>query len=76
MSALKTAIGDLLIVGLNTPTPGYFWRGKALTDITGCAVRHDDGMSSVKLRAQNTTAFDADYLEMMQAGIVVKKKND
>lgn len=70
---LDSVVGSFVAVGLNTTDPKYFWRGVSLTQVISLVVHKDDDTSHIKLRVQNTTAFDPQYTEMQAAGVSIQK---
>lgn len=72
---LLSQSGSFVVVGLNhQPTRSYYWRGVKLTEVVGIMANVDeDGQAHVRVRVQNTAAFDNVYAEMAAEGIAVKK---
>lgn len=71
MATLNSTSGSLTMVGLNTPTPKVFWNGQEVPGVTSIKTNNDDGEHSVKLRVNG--GADALYMELVSAGISVKK---
>lgn len=69
---IQTAQGNLTLVGLNTPIPRVFWNGAEVPGVTQIKTNWEDGEQQVKLRVNGTA--DALYMELVTAGIVVKKE--
>lgn len=69
---ITTAKGTLTMVGLNTPAPRVFWNGVEVPGIKSIKTNWEDGEQQVKLRVKGTA--DALYMELVTAGIVVKKE--
>lgn len=68
---MQTAQTDLAILGLHTDTPQVFWKGTEVTGITRANIIFDEDDSRVKFTVSG--AQDAVYLEMIDAGIIIKK---
>ena len=66
-----TVKGNLTMIGLNTDTPQVFWNGKAITGLLGVKVEWEKGERQIKLRVNG--ADDALYMELVSAGINIKK---
>jgi hypothetical protein len=64
--------GSLTMVGLNTSSPQVFWNGKAVPGIVAIKTEWEDDEARVKLKVDG--ADDALYMELVAAGIVVKKE--
>lgn len=73
---IPSVAAQFIVTGLNTPTPGFYWRGKHLSDVLGLVAHVDDDSEHIRLRVADTSTFDADYLEMIEAGISIKKARD
>lgn len=65
--------GAFVVTGLHTESPKYFWKGTELTDVKRMVAHVDEDTHHVKLHVENTTTFDVQYVEMVAAGIKVKK---
>ena len=64
--------GNLTMVGLNTLAQKVFWNGTEVTGIKQIKVDVDGHERVVKLVLEGTD--DALYMELIQAGIQVKKE--
>lgn len=64
--------GQLTMVGLNTDTPQVFWNGDPVPGITSIKVNWEDGEQQIRLKVNGVA--DALYMELVTAGIVVKKR--
>lgn len=64
---MQLAQGDLTIVD------GYkvFWKGFVVPGVVSVKLNHEDGDTQVKLKVNGTE--DALYMEMVTAGILIKK---
>ena len=69
---IQTATGNLVIIGLNTSAPKVFWNGAEVLGIIEIQSSWEKGESVVKFKLSGTN--DAQYMEMISAGIVVKKE--
>jgi hypothetical protein len=65
------AQGSLTMIGINTPTPQVFWNGAVVPGVTEIKVDWEHDERRVKLKITGTD--DALYMELVTAGITVKK---
>ena len=66
---MESAIGNLVIVDINTKTPKIYWKGIPVLNIIKTIIRNDDDDYDVKfIVTQTNTQLD----EMKQAGINIK----
>ncbi len=70
---LTSVKGSFVITGLHTPTPTYLWRGVELAEVRRIVAHVDEDTVHVKLHVDNTTNYDAQYAEMIAAGMKIKK---
>lgn len=49
-----------------------FWKGQPVPGVIGIKLNHEEGDTQVKLKVNGTA--DALYMEMVTAGIIVKKE--
>lgn len=68
---ITTANGSLVIVGLNTPAPQVFWNGTEVAGVVSIRSEWEHDERHIKLRVKGTD--DALYMELVAAGIQVKK---
>lgn len=68
---LNSTQGSLTLVNLHTETPGIYWNGEPVPGVTDIQVDWDDMGQRVKLHVNGSA--DALYMEMVAAGITVKK---
>ena len=68
---MQVAKTDLTILGLHTDTPQVFWKGTEVVGITRANIIFDEDDSRVKFTVSGSQ--DALYLEMIDAGIIIKK---
>jgi hypothetical protein len=66
-----TAQGSLVMIGLNTDTPQVFFNGAAVPGITEVKVDWEHDEQRVKLRVNGSD--DAIYMQLVDAGVTVKK---
>jgi hypothetical protein len=70
---LESASGSFVVVGLDAPTRQFFWRGTRLFEVLSFVAHVDEDTHHVRLRVLNSVTYDAQYAEMVAAGIGVKK---
>lgn len=69
---IESAQGSLTMIGLNTSTPQVFWNGVKVPGIVAIKTEWEDDEARVKLKVNGSE--DALYMELVAAGIVVKKE--
>ena len=65
-----TTQGNLVIIGLNTPTPSVFWNGVLVTGISEIKVDWEGDEQRVKLKVVGF--YDIIYNQLRDAGIIIK----
>lgn len=73
MPAIQALQANLLVTGANTDTPKVFWKGDEVPGVVSIKINSERGDRQVKLRVNG--AADALYMDMVSAGIIVKKGN-
>ena len=63
--------GGLVLVGLNTPTPKVFFNGVEVAGVASISTEWEHDEHRVKLRV--TGADDVLYMQLIDAGVIVKK---
>jgi hypothetical protein len=70
---LASEVSNLTMVGLHTTAPKVFWRGEEVPGVESIKINNESGDVGVKLKVNGTA--DAVYMELVSAGIHVKKVN-
>lgn len=71
---LQSTRGSLVIVGLNTALPEFFWKGQKLNHVIGMRGHFDTDDNHLKLRIDDQVgAQEALYTEMTAAGVSIKR---
>lgn len=69
---IQAVMGNLTIIGINTPNLKVFWNGVEVPGILTVDINWDADDHRVKLRVNGDA--DSLYLEMATEGIVIKKE--
>lgn len=69
----QSAVGSLVMVGLNTSTPSLFWRGLPLQNITNIRVDWEEDDIKIKIKAASMPQIIVQ--ELAAAGVTVKLGN-
>lgn len=64
---MQLAQGSITIIDGNK----VFWKGQPVPDVVSIKLNYEDGDTQIKLKVNGTA--DALYMEMVSAGIIVKK---
>ena len=67
-----TAQGSLVMLGLNTDTPSVFFNGITVPGIVEIRVEWEHDERKVKLKVNG--ADDTMYMQLVEAGVTVKKE--
>jgi hypothetical protein len=68
---MQTAQGSLVLLNLHTEQPEVFWNGRLVEGVQRIHSHHDEDEHRVKLVVKGNQ--DALYVEMVDAGIQIKK---
>jgi hypothetical protein len=71
---LASIQGSFTVVGPNTDTPAFYWRGQQLNHVISMRSHFDSDEHNVKIKVFDVAGLqDTIYAEMTAAGINVKK---
>ena len=66
---MQTTQGNLVLIGMNTPSPQVFWNGVQVQGVTGINVSNNTDTQRVLL----TLTEDPIIAELKAAGIIIKR---